>query len=173
MLRAKKVGRPFPARIVFRVIPFAVDGEPSWLATTLLGHEKYPAAKLVGLYRQRREIEMAFDEIKNHLGASGLLRPRTASGVRQELWPLLAVHHALRVMNTAAMTGPAVDPDRVSYLTTVRVIRRAVVVQTAATLAGLQEAMASVCEELRRRLLPRRRRRTQPRMIKKPTSRSP
>ncbi|MEU3498783.1 IS4 family transposase [Kitasatospora cineracea] len=174
MLRAKKAGVPFPARIIFRVIPFAVAGEPWWLATTLLDPVKFPAAELIDLYRQRWEIEMAFDEIKNHLGASGPIRSRTPDGVRQELWALLAVHHALRMlMYTAATTGPVIDPDRVSYLATVRVIRRTVVVQAAATLAGLREALAEVCDELRRRLLPKRRRRAQPRMIKKPSSRFP
>ncbi|MBV6700219.1 IS4 family transposase [Kitasatospora aureofaciens] len=174
MLRAKKAGRPFPTEMVFRVIPFAVDGKPWWLATTLLDPKQHPAVELVNLYRQRWEIEMAFDEIKNHLGVSGPLRSRTADGIRQEIWAFLAVHHALRkVMHTAATSGPAVDPDRVSYLAAVRVIRRTVVAQVAATAVGLQHALVEVCEELRHRLLPARRRREQPRMVKKPPSRFP
>ncbi len=45
--------------------------EPWQLATTLLDCVKHPAEELINLYRQRWEIEMAFDEIKNHLGVSG------------------------------------------------------------------------------------------------------
>jgi len=67
MLRAKKEGRPFPKQMLFRVIPFLVDGKPWWLATTLLDPVKHPAEELINLYRQRWEIEMTFDEIKNHL----------------------------------------------------------------------------------------------------------
>ncbi|WP_435879158.1 transposase domain-containing protein [Streptomyces tuirus] len=49
---------------------------------------EYPADELVALYRERWEIELAFDEIKNHLGPGGPIRSRTPEGVRQELWGL-------------------------------------------------------------------------------------
>ncbi|MFH9250864.1 transposase [Streptomyces lydicus] len=74
------------------------------------------------LYRERWEIELAFDEIKNHLGPSGPIRSRTPEGVRQELWAYLAVHHAIRQFaHAAALARPAVDTDRVSYLKCVRI----------------------------------------------------
>jgi len=105
---------------------------------------------------------------------SGPLRSRTADGIRQEVWAFLAVHHALRkVMHEAAVTGPRVDPDRVSYLTAVRVIRRTVVAQAAATVTGLRRALGEVNDELRHRLLPARRHRAVLRSVKKPPSRFP
>ncbi|MFE5592293.1 transposase [Streptomyces sp. NPDC056549] len=88
-----------------------------------MGPEQYPAAELVALYRERWETELAFDEIKNHLGPGGPIRSRTPEGVCQELWACLAVHHAIRQFaHTAALACPAMDADRVSYLRCVRTI---------------------------------------------------
>ncbi|MFF5638240.1 IS4 family transposase [Streptomyces sp. NPDC012825] len=79
------------------------------------------------IYRERWEIELAFNEIKNHLGPGGPIRSRTPEGVRQELWACLAVHHAIRqFVHTAALARPTVDADRVSYLKCVRIIRRSI-----------------------------------------------
>jgi hypothetical protein len=57
--------------VIYRVITFAKGDKVAYLGTTLLDPEQYPAAELVALYRERWEIELAFDEIKNHLGPGG------------------------------------------------------------------------------------------------------
>ncbi|MFC9932220.1 transposase [Streptomyces sp. NPDC127190] len=43
------------------------------MGTSLLDTEQYPAEELIPLYRHRWEIELAFDEIKNHLGLRGAI----------------------------------------------------------------------------------------------------
>ncbi|GGR10008.1 hypothetical protein GCM10010280_67190 [Streptomyces pilosus] len=112
-----------PQNVIYRVITFAKGDKVAYLGTTLLDAEQYPADELVALYRERWEIELAFDEIKNHLGPGGPIRSRTPEGVRQELWAYLAVHHAIRQFaHTAALARPTVDADRVSYLNCVRII---------------------------------------------------
>ncbi|MEU1892219.1 transposase [Streptomyces pristinaespiralis] len=127
-------------------------------------------AELVALYRERWEIELAFDEIKNHLGPSGPIRSRTPEGVRQELWAYLAVHHAIRrFAHTAALARPAADADRVSYLKCVRIIRRSIPSQLGATTAKLARSLTEAGWEARSRLLPVRRNRDCPRAIKKPS----
>ncbi|MFE9637264.1 transposase [Streptomyces sp. NPDC006463] len=116
-LRAAREGRTLPQHVIYRVIAFAKDDKVAYLGTTLLEPEQYPAAELVALYRERWEIELAFDEIKNHLGFGGPVGSRTPGGVRQELWAYLAVHHVIgQFAHTAALARPAVDGDRVSYL---------------------------------------------------------
>ncbi|MFJ8207959.1 transposase [Streptomyces sp. NPDC096033] len=70
-LRAAREGRTLPRHVIYRVITFAKDDKVAHLATTLLDPEQHPAAGLVALYRERCEIELAFDEIKNHLGPGG------------------------------------------------------------------------------------------------------
>ncbi|MER8193516.1 transposase [Streptomyces microflavus] len=85
-LRAAREGRVLPKEKTYRVITFTKNDKVVHLGTSLLDTEQYPADELIALYRQRWEIELAFDEIKNHLGPGGPLRSRTPEAVRQELW---------------------------------------------------------------------------------------
>ncbi|MFB6840115.1 IS4 family transposase [Streptomyces sp. NPDC056361] len=153
-LRAAREGRTLPRHVIYRVIAFAKGDKVAYLGTTLLDPEQYPADELVALYRERWEIELAFDEIKNHLGPGGPIRSRTPEGVRQELWAYLAVHHAIRQFaHTAALARPTVDADRVSYLKCVRIVRRSIPSQLGATATKLTRSFAEAGREARARLL--------------------
>jgi hypothetical protein len=116
--------------VLVRVIDYRLEGvegaEPMYrLVTTILDHEPAPAAELAALYRQRWEIETAFDELKTHLrGARIILRSKTPDLVRQEFYGLLMAHFAVRgLMHEAALSADE-DPDRLSFLHAVRVVRR-------------------------------------------------
>ena len=116
--------------IVVRVIEYRLEGvegtEPLYrLATTILDHELAPAVELAALYHERWEIETAFDELKTHLrGAHIVLRSKTPDLVRQEFYGLLMAHFAVRgLMHEAALRADK-DPDRLSFLHAVRVVRR-------------------------------------------------
>ena len=53
-----------------------------------------------------------------------VLRSKTPELVRQEFWGLLLAHFAVRgLMHEAALRGDE-DPDRLSFLHAVRVVRR-------------------------------------------------
>jgi hypothetical protein len=169
--RARAAGRVLPERITFRVISFATSGSVVHLGTTLTDPDRFPADELIALYWQRWEIELTFDELKNHLGAGGPLRSRTPQGVRQEIWAYLAVHHAVRQLahDAAATARPQVDSDRISYLKCVRIIRTSVMSQAAATPTKLARTLAQAVREVRHRLLAPRTDRRCPRAIKKPS----
>ena len=116
--------------LTVRVIDYQLDGvadaEPLYrLVTTILDHEKAPAPELAALYHERWEIETAFDELKTHLrGARIVLRSKTPDLVRQEFYGLLMAHFAVRgLMHEAALKADE-DPDRLSFLHAVRVVRR-------------------------------------------------
>jgi hypothetical protein len=120
--------------VVLRVIDYRLEGiegsEPIYrLATTILDPDKAPADDLAALYHQRWEIETAFDELKTHLrGARIVLRSKTPDLVRQEFYGLLMAHFAIRgLMHEAALKADE-DPDQLSFLHAVRVIRRKMVV---------------------------------------------
>jgi hypothetical protein len=113
-----------------RVIEYRLEGvegaEPLYrLATTILDHEKAPAVELAALYHDRWEIETALDELKTHLrGARIVLRSKTPDLVRQEFHGLLMAHFAVRgLMHEAALSANE-DPDRLSFLHAVRIVRR-------------------------------------------------
>ncbi len=113
-----------------RVIDYHLDGvadaEPIYrLVTTILDHEEAPAQELAALYHERWEIETALDELKTHLrGADVVLRSKTPDLVRQEFFGLMMAHFAIRgIMHEAALKADE-DPDRLSFLHAVRVIRR-------------------------------------------------
>ena len=77
------------------------------------------------MYPQRWEIEGALDELKTHLrGSQIVLRSKTPDLVRQEFWGLLMAHFALRGLMHEAALAVAEDPDRISFVHTVRVVRR-------------------------------------------------
>ena len=102
------------------------DAEPIYrLLTTILDPKEAPARELAALYHERWEIETALDELKTHLrGARIVLRSKTPDLVRQEFYGLLMAHFAIRgLMHEAALLGN-VDPDTLSFLHAVRVIRR-------------------------------------------------
>jgi hypothetical protein len=116
--------------VVLRVIEYRLpeipDAEPLYrLATTILVPEAAPAAELAALYHERWEIETALDELKTHLrGARIVLRSKTPELVKQEFWGLPMAHYAVRaLMHEAAVKGE-VDPDELSYVHAVRVIKR-------------------------------------------------
>jgi hypothetical protein len=113
-----------------RVIDYQLEGvegaEPIYrLVTSILDHEKAPAQDLAALYHERWEIETALDELKTHLrGAKIVLRSKTPDLVRQEFYGLLMAHFAIRgLMHEAALKANE-DPDRLSFLHAVRVVRR-------------------------------------------------
>ncbi len=113
-----------------RVIEYRLEGvagaEPiSRLVTSLLDPQQAPAQDLAALYHERWEIETALDELKTHLrGAKIVLRSKTPDLVRQEFYGLLLAHFAIRGLMHEAALKVAVDPDRLSFLHAVRVVRR-------------------------------------------------
>jgi hypothetical protein len=116
--------------VAVRVIEYRLEGvqgaEPIYrLLTTILDHEAAPATELAALYHERWEIETALDELKTHLrGSRIVLRSKTPDLVRQEFYGLMMAHFAIRgLMHEAALRADE-DPDQLSFLHAVRVVRR-------------------------------------------------
>jgi hypothetical protein len=116
--------------VVVRVIDYRLDkvpdAEPLYrLITTILDHKLAPAQELAALYHERWEIENSLDELKTHLrGAQIVLRSKTPELVQQEFYGLLMAHFAIRgLMHEAALRADE-DPDRLSFLHSVRVVQR-------------------------------------------------
>ena len=114
------------ARVIEYRLEGIEDGKPLYrLVTNLLDEQAAPAAELAALYHERWEIESAFDELKTHLrGRQIVLRSKTPELALQEFYGLLLAHFAVRsLMHQAALQGK-VDPDKLSFVHAVRVIKR-------------------------------------------------
>lgn len=115
---------------IVRVIDYQLtgiqDAEPFYrLVTTVLDEHQAPAEELAALYHERWEIESALDELKTHLrGRKVVLRSKTPELVRQEFYGLMLAHYAVRgLMHEAALRADA-DPDELSFVHAVRVVKR-------------------------------------------------
>jgi hypothetical protein len=86
------------------------------LATTLLDYRAYPADALIRLYHERWEHEITYLALRHTLLHGRVLRSHDPAGLEQEIWALLALYQALRIVVTDAVaTVPGTDPDRASY----------------------------------------------------------
>jgi len=115
-----------PVRVIEYELSGVAAAEPLYrLITTLLDPAAAPAAELAALYQERWEIETCLDELKTHLrGARIVLRSKTPDLVKQEAYGLLLAHFAIRGLMHEAALQAGEDPDRLSYVHTVRVVRR-------------------------------------------------
>jgi len=118
--------------LTIRVIDYRIDdgrhNEESYrLFTTILDPEDVSALDLAAAYTERWEIESAFDELKTHQrGPRTVLRSKSPDLVLQEIWGHLCCHYAIRTLMWEAADHAGVDPDRVSFVTALRVARRSI-----------------------------------------------
>ena len=83
------------------------------------------------------DIETALDELKTHVrGADIVLRSRTPELARQEFFGLMMLHFAVRgLMHEAALRADE-DPDRLSFLHAIRIVRRKLLIFSAIPPSG-------------------------------------
>jgi Insertion element 4 transposase N-terminal/Transposase DDE domain len=121
--------------IVVRVIRYSHDdprrvgcGLEHVLLTNLLDAQAHPARQLIVLYHERWEVELTFDEQKTHqnpwrVSKPADLRSQTPLGVIQELYALAIGHYVTRTLMATAAQNEGLDPDRLSFVGCLRVLR--------------------------------------------------
>ena len=139
------------------------------LLTTLLQPSLHPAKKLIELYHQRWELELAIDELKTHQRERPVLRSETPAGVVQEIYGLLLAHYLVRVLMFEAAQAEAIDPRRLSFSGTLKILRCRLP-QCPKTANGLKKWYETLLEEIATEKLPERRNRINPRVIKRKMS---
>jgi hypothetical protein len=144
------------------------------LATTLLDWRRHPAAGLVTLYHERWEIETAFLELKSTILGGRVLRARTPAGIAQEVYALLACYQILRIAITDAIEAAGgTDPDRASFTIALNAARD-LLIQAAGVIAGtVIDLTGGIGRRVLGSLLPARRLRVSPRIVKRALSRYP
>jgi len=100
-------------------------GELIALVTTITEMAAAPAPLLAEAYHQRWEQETGNGQLKTHLrGPARILRSRSPDMIRQEIYGYLLTHYAISALICRAATEADIDPDRVKFKQTVRIIRR-------------------------------------------------
>ena len=165
-------------RLMVRIIQYTISdpthpgaGQIYRLATTLLCPKEAPALEVACAYHERWEVELVIDETQTHQRhPHPLLRSRKPEGVLQELYALMIAHYAVRfVMHDAALqTG--LDPDRVSFVGALRLLTRSILEFQLAPTQQWEALYQRLLRDLVRYLLPKRRNRSNPRVVKRKMS---
>jgi hypothetical protein len=123
-----------PVRVVeYTIINTTEQSDTFRLITTILEPDQAHATEIAFAYHQRWEYEIALKEIETQLLEPGQgLRSKKPDLVRQEFWGLLLAHHAIRSLITDAADTADIDPDRISFLRTLNIVRRQVMNRAAA-----------------------------------------
>lgn len=165
-------------RLLVRVIEYTIDdptrpghAQHHRLITTLLDPTLYPAIELIVLYHERWEVEITLDEVKVHQRLLPRpLRSLTPVGVIQELYALLLAHFVVRFIMHEAGLAFRLDPDRLSFVESLRLIRAAIPEFQLVDPARHERLWRRLLRDIVRHILPARRNRTNPRVVKRKMS---
>ncbi len=120
--------KAFRVRVVEYDVPDRVGnstGELICVITSILEPSEATAEELAAAYHERWECENLIDEVKTHQrGPAKVLRSKSPEMVRQEIWALLLTHYGIRRLMCRAADEIGEDPDRLSFMRSLRVIRR-------------------------------------------------
>lgn len=162
--------------IVVRVIEYTIDDpnrakarEVHRLLTTLLDADEHPAVTLIELYHERWEEELTIDELKTHQQQRPVLRSQTPAGVVQEIHGMLLAHFVVRTLMFEASVTKDVAPRRVSFTGALKILRCRLA-ECPRHAAGQQDWYDNLVQEIAEEMLPPRRDRTNPRVIKRKMS---
>jgi hypothetical protein len=119
--------------VVVRVVDYDVPdrvgdgtGELIALITTLTDPTDAPAADLAQTYHQHGEHQTGNDQINTHRRGPGtVLRATSPDLVRAEIYRYRLTHPAISALICQPATEADIDPDRIKFLRTVRIVRRA------------------------------------------------
>ena len=160
--------------LLVRVLEYTVDdpqrvghAEVHRLVTTLLNPRTVPAAQVIETYHERWEIELTIDEIDTHQRlCQYTLRSQDPEGVLQELYGLLLGHYGVRSLMTTSAYEVHLDCDRLSFTHAITVVTNALS-EVQQTQPSQRDALIErVLRDLRQELLPARRLRSNPRVVK-------
>jgi Insertion element 4 transposase N-terminal/Transposase DDE domain len=119
-------------RVVDYDVPARGSAEIVTLVTSVLDYQDIPAPDLAAAYSERWEVELTFGEVKTRQrGPAAILRSESPDLVLQELYGLLVTHYAIRKLMAEAADQAELDPDRLSFIRALRIVRRQVTAQAA------------------------------------------
>lgn len=173
--QARKKWPELPATFTARLVTKNIKGKPVKILTSLLDAQRFPAAEIVDVYAHRWEIELGYREMKQYMLHNRLtLRSKTPTLVRQELWSVLLAYNVLRFqMAQMAYSLKNVEPNELSFSQAASFIIKELTVMPAVSPGRIPEVIRYMQEMASAFVLPHRRERNYPRMVKRRPQRYP
>jgi Insertion element 4 transposase N-terminal/Transposase DDE domain len=165
---ARKQDASLPRTWRARRIHYQIEGFPEqFLLTSLRDKTRFPAKEIVALYHERWELELGYDEIKTDLlDRTEAIRSKKPDGVRQELWGVLLAYNLVRLEMEALATQENIEPTRISFIESLRLIRNEWDWLSVTSPGAIPKRLATLRQNVKRYILPPRRKRTYPRAVK-------
>jgi len=165
--RARAKDPSLPKTWVVRVIHYQLKGfKPQRLITSLLDAALYPADEIVGLYHERWEIELAYDEVKTEMLEAIPLRSTNADRARQEIWGMLIAYNLIRLEMERVADEAGVPPVRISFVAVHRMICDEWLWCSLAAPGAIPRHLRNLRQQIAQFILPARDSRTNPRAVK-------
>lgn len=173
--QARKKWPDLPSTLRARLLTKTLKGKPVKILTSLLDTQRFPAADIVDLYAHRWEIELGYREMKQYMLQNRLtLRSKTPALIRQELWGVLLAYNLLRFqMAQMAYSLKSVEPNELSFTLAANFIIKELTLMPAVSPGRIPEVIRSMQEMAPAFVLPHRRERKYPRMVKRRPQRYP
>lgn len=167
---------PVQVRVIDAALTITTPGESAArtvvyrLITTVVDPRCSPE-EIVRLYHDRWEIETAYCELKATILGGRVLRARTPAGVEQEVYALLVAYQAIRIaIADTAIARPDIDPDRASFTVALNAARDQIIKATGVITGSVVDIVGVIGRQVLADLLPPRRSRTAPRVVKRAIS---
>jgi hypothetical protein len=169
--------------ILVRIIEYKLNdpqrtghGEVHRLLTNLSNAKQFPATELILEYHERWEEEIVFDEQKTHQDPCRAekttnLRSETPDGLKQELYALSLGHFVIRAAMLQAAESTNTDVDRLSFKGCFQILKARLPECDPSTTSRFRGWFEAVLWEMTCELVPVRRNRINPRVIKRKMSR--
>lgn len=169
--QARKERPELPSHWEARLIKCMVGGQARQFLTSLCDAHRFPAREIAAHYMQRWEIELGFREIKQGmLKNATTLRSKLPELVRQEVWGMLIAYNLLRHEIAQMANELQVAPQRLSFQWLALAITTALYHWPLQTPGTFPKRLALLRQQASAYLLPERRARSYPRVVKQPRS---
>lgn len=166
--QALKKWPTLPATMTARLVTKSWRGKRVQMLTSLLDTRRYPGDEIVDLYSQRWEIELGYREMKQYLLQNRLtLRSKTPAMVKQELWGVLLAYNVLRFqMAQMAYSLKNIEPNELSFARATAYITKELMLMPFVSPGRVPEVLRDMLAMAPAFVLPDRRERHCPRVVK-------
>lgn len=143
-------------------------GKKRILLTSLMDAKAYPAREIVQQYEERWRIETSYREIKQDmLGSELTLRSGTPETVYQEIWGALLAYNLVRLEMAEVAAEAEVSPTQLSFTTALHYLRHEWGWMAIEAPGKIPAHLLRLRNRLADILLPQKRGRSCPRLVKK------